>query len=284
MLAELERVASELELKAPQIPIVSNLSGEELTEEQATSPAYWAQQARQPVRFADGIAHLREQGVVRFLELGPDATLTALARECLPDAEGGNVRLHPASRAPRADLADHGPRRDARLRRRGRPLLADEDRRPDRAAHLPLPAPALLAAGRPHLRRPPEPRPHLHRAPLPRRLDLPRRRGGARPLGSDLSEEPPLARRPRRRRHRDPAHHRLRRHGDAGRAGGRGGASGRAGHGGADGAAGGRGARRPGGGLRPGAGTSVSTSRSIRGPAPARPTRLGPATPAAFSL
>ena len=87
MLAELEQVASNLTFNPPQIPIVSNLSGEELTEEQATSPAYWAQQARQPVRFADGVAHLREQGVVRFLELGPDATLTALAQECLPEAE-----------------------------------------------------------------------------------------------------------------------------------------------------------------------------------------------------
>ncbi len=85
MLAEFERLVSTLELKAPEIPIVSNVSGEELTEEQATSPAYWASHARQAVRFAQGIAWLRERGVGRFLELGPDAVLSAIAAECIEE-------------------------------------------------------------------------------------------------------------------------------------------------------------------------------------------------------
>ncbi|MFD1277129.1 hypothetical protein ACFQ51_50880 [Streptomyces kaempferi] len=37
------------------------------------------------MRFADGIDWLAGHGVSRFVELGPDATLTALARTCLPD-------------------------------------------------------------------------------------------------------------------------------------------------------------------------------------------------------
>jgi acyl transferase domain-containing protein len=87
MLAEFEAVASTLSFNAPQLPVISNLTGEPLTEEQATSPAYWSQQIRNAVRFADGVAHLNEQGTTNYLELGPDAILTALAAEALADAD-----------------------------------------------------------------------------------------------------------------------------------------------------------------------------------------------------
>ena len=43
-----------LSFSAPQIPIVSNLTGEILSAEQATSPAYWVRQVREAVRFKDG--------------------------------------------------------------------------------------------------------------------------------------------------------------------------------------------------------------------------------------
>ena len=38
---------------------------------------------RQPVRFADGIRHLADDGVSIFLEVGPGTTLSALARETI---------------------------------------------------------------------------------------------------------------------------------------------------------------------------------------------------------
>ncbi|MCF1600035.1 type I polyketide synthase, partial [Streptomyces muensis] len=43
---------------------------------------------REAVRFYDGVVHLREQGVTRFVELGPDATLTALVADSLDDEPG----------------------------------------------------------------------------------------------------------------------------------------------------------------------------------------------------
>jgi acyl transferase domain-containing protein/NAD(P)-dependent dehydrogenase (short-subunit alcohol dehydrogenase family)/acyl carrier protein len=82
MLEDFERVAAGLELRAPQIPIVSNATGKELTVEQVASPAYWSAHVRQAVRFADGVGFLEGQGASRFLELGPDATLAAIASEC----------------------------------------------------------------------------------------------------------------------------------------------------------------------------------------------------------
>ncbi|MFD3844089.1 KR domain-containing protein, partial [Streptomyces sp. NPDC058642] len=61
-------------------PVVSNLSGRVAGEEIRT-PEYWVRHVREAVRFADGIAALAESGVTKFLELGPDATLTAMAAE-----------------------------------------------------------------------------------------------------------------------------------------------------------------------------------------------------------
>jgi acyl transferase domain-containing protein len=49
-----------------------------------TSPQYWSQHARRCVRFADGVATLWDSGCRIFLEVGPRATLSDLARRCLP--------------------------------------------------------------------------------------------------------------------------------------------------------------------------------------------------------
>ncbi|HEV7614610.1 MAG TPA: type I polyketide synthase, partial [Solirubrobacterales bacterium] len=87
MLEEFEALAATLEFNPPRIPIVSNLTGALLGDEEAASPAYWAAQVRQPVRFADGAGLLAEQGVAHCLELGPDAVLTAFAAEALAGAE-----------------------------------------------------------------------------------------------------------------------------------------------------------------------------------------------------
>ncbi|HEV7614993.1 MAG TPA: acyltransferase domain-containing protein, partial [Solirubrobacterales bacterium] len=88
MLAEFEAVAEGLSFEEPQIPIVSNLSGEPLSAE-AASPAYWARQVREAVRFQDGIKYLQDQGVSTYLELGPDGVLCAMAQGGL--AEGATA-------------------------------------------------------------------------------------------------------------------------------------------------------------------------------------------------
>ncbi|MGB3443909.1 MAG: beta-ketoacyl synthase N-terminal-like domain-containing protein, partial [Actinophytocola sp.] len=67
MLAEFAVVAESLTYHEPGIPLPGAV----------TDPAYWVRQVRDTVRFADGVAWLREQGVASFLEVGPDTVLAA---------------------------------------------------------------------------------------------------------------------------------------------------------------------------------------------------------------
>ncbi|MGK8522863.1 SDR family NAD(P)-dependent oxidoreductase [Nocardia asteroides] len=84
----LERVLAGVTLSPPRIPVVSDATGKPLTAEQATSPRYWADCVREPVRFAAAVGTLRTSGVVRCVELGPDPILTAALGADGPPATG----------------------------------------------------------------------------------------------------------------------------------------------------------------------------------------------------
>jgi aryl carrier-like protein len=77
--------AGKLSYAPPAIPVVSNVTGQVAADDEICTPDYWSRHVRQPVRFADGLATLRDQGVGRFLEVGPDAVLAGMVRECLGD-------------------------------------------------------------------------------------------------------------------------------------------------------------------------------------------------------
>ena len=68
-------------LHAPTIPIVSTVTGEPLTAEQATDVEYWATHLRQTVDFAGGIRHLVADPNRVLLEVGPGQTLSTLAKQ-----------------------------------------------------------------------------------------------------------------------------------------------------------------------------------------------------------
>ncbi|WP_447002576.1 SDR family NAD(P)-dependent oxidoreductase [Saccharothrix isguenensis] len=77
MLADFRAVVARAVAAEPSIPVVSTVTGEVLRE--WGDPDYWVRQVREPVRFADAVAALDRAGVGTYLELGPDAVLTAMA-------------------------------------------------------------------------------------------------------------------------------------------------------------------------------------------------------------
>ncbi len=63
----------------PQIPLISNVTGRRLTQEEATSVEYWVRHLRQTVRFADGLNELLGEPKRTLLEIGPGHVLSSLA-------------------------------------------------------------------------------------------------------------------------------------------------------------------------------------------------------------
>ena len=101
MLAGLRAVAATIRYRPPAVPLVSNVTGR-LAGPEILTPDYWVEQARSPVRFADGVQAAVAAGARGFLELGPSPTLLALVRACLP--------APPRAPGPDTDEASGGDR------------------------------------------------------------------------------------------------------------------------------------------------------------------------------
>ncbi|MEU9508678.1 type I polyketide synthase [Micromonospora sp. NPDC048170] len=97
MLDEFASVVAGLDWQPPRIPVVSNVTGAVADAAEVTDPAYWVRHVRQPVRFADAMRTLHQQDVTQFLEVGPDAVLTAMAQDCVEAT--GDVRFTATLRA-----------------------------------------------------------------------------------------------------------------------------------------------------------------------------------------
>jgi amino acid adenylation domain-containing protein len=84
ILDDFAREAGQVAYRAPQRPVVSNLTGA-LAGAEMASAEYWVQHLRKPVRFREGIRALAGQGVDTVIEVGPRRVLLDLARAGLQD-------------------------------------------------------------------------------------------------------------------------------------------------------------------------------------------------------
>ena len=70
-------------LNAPRTRYLSNLTGDWITAEQATDPAYWGKQLRGTVQFAQGLRNLCDGGERLTLEVGPGHTNSTAVRQTI---------------------------------------------------------------------------------------------------------------------------------------------------------------------------------------------------------
>ncbi|MGW2892911.1 SDR family NAD(P)-dependent oxidoreductase, partial [Streptomyces griseoruber] len=105
MLAEFRAVAEGLAYGRPQLTVVSALTGDLADADDLMTPDYWVRHVRHAVRFADAVGRVSAEGASCWVELGPDGTLTALAREAVHTDSAEHMLFVPALRKDRGERA-----------------------------------------------------------------------------------------------------------------------------------------------------------------------------------
>ncbi|MEU9143526.1 SDR family NAD(P)-dependent oxidoreductase [Streptomyces sp. NPDC048349] len=90
MLDAFRAVAEGVSYGTARTPIVSTVTGGLAGDDELSCADYWVRHVRAAVRFGDAVRLLAGKGVHTFLELGPDAALTPLGPDCLPDSTEGS--------------------------------------------------------------------------------------------------------------------------------------------------------------------------------------------------
>ena len=102
VVAPLRAVLAQATLHAPNLPMISAMTGVPLTDTQATDPGFWADQARAPVRFARALQSLPTSTVL--LEVGAGNTLATFAAQTLPRDTAMLVQSLPDHTRPMPDM------------------------------------------------------------------------------------------------------------------------------------------------------------------------------------
>lgn len=85
MIPDFEKIAREMAYFKPNIPLVSNISGQIVESKQICHARYWCDHILNPVKFSSGIRTIHYMGCRLFLEIGPKPTLSSIGRRCLND-------------------------------------------------------------------------------------------------------------------------------------------------------------------------------------------------------
>lgn len=91
----LHNIVRGMTLNAPALPIISSVTGQRMTAEQAQDPVYWAAQARATVNFQAALQtaadEFSETGAPAFIEVGAGRTLSAFAGQTLKRGGHGGI-------------------------------------------------------------------------------------------------------------------------------------------------------------------------------------------------
>jgi acyl transferase domain-containing protein len=82
ILNEFEEKASQISFQTPNIPLISNVTGQIMQPGDIPDANYWRSHAREAVRFVDGLNTLFAQGYELFLEIGSKPILSSLGKRC----------------------------------------------------------------------------------------------------------------------------------------------------------------------------------------------------------
>ncbi|WP_166924941.1 type I polyketide synthase [Flavobacterium poyangense] len=92
-LPEFAEMFADIPLSAPTIPIISTVTGNFLTDDEARNPEYWVRHVRNAVRFTDAVNKCLEMNPTLFLEIGPGQSLESSVKKHLTrDSEHGATR------------------------------------------------------------------------------------------------------------------------------------------------------------------------------------------------
>ncbi|CAM5406774.1 Type I polyketide synthase OS=Streptomyces alboniger OX=132473 GN=CP975_22955 PE=4 SV=1 [Streptomyces alboniger] len=83
---EFRAVLGTVDFRTPTMALVSNVTGRVARGRQMADPEYWIRHLLEPVQFEAGVRAVDQRGRHVFVELGPSAALTALARTSAGDA------------------------------------------------------------------------------------------------------------------------------------------------------------------------------------------------------
>jgi acyl transferase domain-containing protein len=82
MLAAFEAEANSIELKEPEIDLISSVTGKKVTSE-ITKASYWREQVRRSVKFSLAMETLSQQGYEVFIEIGPHPVLLGMGKQII---------------------------------------------------------------------------------------------------------------------------------------------------------------------------------------------------------
>jgi amino acid adenylation domain-containing protein len=106
LLEKFAALLATITLNKPQIPYISNVTGDWLTPQEAVNPTYWTGHLRETVKFANGMTKLLKKTGTIFLEIGVGRDISALALRHLQEDEHANQRVLNLVKAPHQDVPD----------------------------------------------------------------------------------------------------------------------------------------------------------------------------------